>query len=141
MPTHRFSSPVEASAETVWAVLLDKMDHPQRYIEDALDAEVLERHPDGVIRRMTLPGGVDFRERIIADVDARTITFILMDHPTYEGTVTNHLVPAPGGVDLVFHMDWRVRPGCQEERDPRELPALIESSVLHTKRIAEALER
>ena len=141
MPSHRFSSHVEASPETVWAVLLDKMDHPQRYIEDALDAEVLERGPEGVVRRMTLPGGVELRERIVADPSTRCVTFTLMDHPVYEGTVTNRLEPTPGGgAHLVFDLAWTARPGCEDARDPRELAGLIESSVLHTKRIAEALE-
>ena len=142
MPTHRVVSRVEASPETVWAVLLDKMEHPHRYIEDALDAEILDRLPDGVIRRMTLPGGVDFKEHISADPEAQSITFTLLDHPVYEGTVRNELQRAQdGGVELAFVLDWRIRPGCVDERDPEELPALIRSSVLHTKRIAEALEQ
>lgn len=141
MPSYLVSSRVDASPETVWAVLLDKMEHPQRYIEDALDAEILERLPDGVIRRMTLPGGVDFRERIAADPRAQTITFTLLDHPIYEGTVLNRLLAGrEGGLELVFELDWRERPGCRDDRDPEELPALIRSSVMHTKRIAEALE-
>lgn len=141
MPSHRVRSRVDASPETVWAVLLDKMEHPHRYIEDTLDAEILERRPDGLVRRMTLPGGVDFRERITADAAARTITFTLLDHPVYEGTVVNRLeVVSEGGVELAFDLDWRARPGCVDERDPEELPGLIRSSVMHTKRIAEALE-
>ncbi len=141
MPYHRVRSRVDASPETVWAVLLDKVEHPQRYIEDALGAEVLERSPGGVIRQMTLPGGVDFRERIVADPRTQTITFTLLDHPVYEGTVLNRLELAPdGAVELAFELDWTQRPGCDDGRDPDELPALIRSSVMHTKRIAEALE-
>jgi hypothetical protein len=41
---------------------------------------------------------------------------------------------------LAFDLEWRQRPGCEDDRDPDELPALIRSSVMHTKRIAEALE-
>jgi hypothetical protein len=141
MPKHRVSSPVNASPETVWAVLLDKMDHPQRYIEDALDAEILQRDRDGVVRILVLPGGVAFRERISADPGNRTITFTLLDHPVYEGTVMNRLkVGGDGRVDLAFELDWQLRPGCVDERDPGEPLALIQSSVMHTKRIAEALE-
>lgn len=141
MPTHQVSSRVDASPDTVWAVLLDKMDHPQRYIEDALDAEILSRNPEGVVRRLVLPGGVAFRERIAADPGTRTITFTLLDHPVYEGTVLNRMLATEdGGVELAFELDWRARPGCVDDRDPGEILALIQSSVLHTKRIAEALE-
>jgi len=141
MPAHRVSSPVDASPDTVWAVLLDKMEHPQRYIEDALDAEILDRTGGAMVRQLVLPGGVTFRERITADPVARIITFTLLDHPVYEGTVVNLLRVAPaGGVELVFELDWRARPGSEDDRDPEELPGLIRSSVLHTRRIAEALE-
>jgi len=141
MPAHRVSSPVNASPDTVWAVLLDKMEHPQRYIEDALDAEILDRTEGAVVRQLVLPGGVSFRERITADTAARTITFTLLDHPVYEGTVVNLLRAASaGGAELIFELDWRPRPGCRDDRGPEELRGLIESSVMHTRRIAEALE-
>lgn len=141
MPSHRIVQAVEASPETVWAVLLDKMEHPQRYIEDALDAEILAREPGGVIRLLVLPGGVAFRERITADAERRMITFTLLDHPVYEGTVVNRLESRPnGGLDLIFELTWKPRAGARETRDPHEVLGLIESSVMHTKRIAEALE-
>lgn len=141
MPTHRVSSPVDASPDTVWAVLLDKMEHPQRYIEDALDAEILDRTGGAMVRQLVLPGGVTFRERITADPVARIITFTLLDHPVYEGTVVNLLRVGPaGGVELIFELDWRPRPGFVDDHGPEALPALIESSVMHTRRIAEALE-
>lgn len=141
MPVFQIRSRVDASPNAVWAVLLDKMVHPQRYIEDALDASILDRSGEGVVRRLVLPGEVAFRERISADPRERTITFTLLDHPLYEGTVLNRLLVAPdGGVELAFELDWRLRPGCVDDRDPEELFALIRSSVMHTKRIAEALE-
>lgn len=141
MPSHRVVRTVEASPETVWAVLLDKMEHPQRYIEDALDAEILAREPAGVVRLLVLPGGVAFRERITADARARTITFTLLDHPVYEGTVVNRLEARPDSAcELEFELVWEARAGCVDARDPHELLALIESSVMHTQRIAEALE-
>jgi hypothetical protein len=100
----------------------------------------MDRAGGAVVRQLVLPGGVSFRERITTDPVARTITFTLLDHPVYEGTVVNLLQMAPGGgVELVFELDWRPRPGCVDDRGPEELPALIESSVMHTRRIAEAL--
>lgn len=140
MPNHRVCSRVEATPETVWAVLLDKMDHPQRYLAEALDADLLERNELDAVRRLMLPGGVAFRERISADPAARTITFTLLDHPVYEGTVLNRLLESPdGGVELAFELDWRLRAGALDLRDPGEPLALIQGSILQTKRIAEAL--
>lgn len=126
---------------TVWAVLLDKMEHPQRYIEDALGVEIIDRDGDSVVRELALPGGVSFRERISTDPAARTVTFTLLDHPVYEGKVVNRLLEGPdGAVELVFELDWQARPGAIDDRDPEEPLALIRSSVMHTQRIAEALE-
>lgn len=141
MPLHRLSSPVLASPEIVWAVLLDKIEHPQRYIEDALDVDILVRGKQSLVRQLVLPGGITFRERIRADPASRTITFTLLDHPVYEGTVTNELrTSQDGAVELAFELDWKIRPGCQADRGPEEALALINSSVMHTKRIAEALQ-
>lgn len=141
MPFHRVSASVFASAESVWAVLLDKMDHPQRYIEDALDVEVLERNPADMVRQLVLPGGITFRERVVPHPATRTITFTLLDHPLYEGQVVNQLQKdGEGRTELVFELDWTLRPGCVEMRDPEEVLDLIRTSVMHTKRIAEALE-
>lgn len=141
-PLYRVSSHVDAPPETVWAVLLDKMEHPQRYMADALDSDIVVRGKQSVVRELVLPGGVTFRERIAADSEAHTITYTLLDHPVYEGTVTNQLLAASGGgVDLAFELDWNVRPGCTADRDPDEALALIRSSMAHTKRIAEALEK
>jgi hypothetical protein len=137
---HRVSSHVDASPDTVWAVLLDKMVHPQRYIEDALDAEILDRGQGSVVRQLVLPGGVTFRERISADPEDQSITFTLLDHPVYEGTVINRLRAKPQGVDLVFELNWKLRAGCVDDRDPDEALGLIASSILHTKQVAEALE-
>jgi hypothetical protein len=141
-PLYRVSSHVDAPPETVWAVLLDKMEHPQRYMDDALDSDILVRGQHSVVRELVLPGGVTFRERIAADFATRTITYTLLDHPVYEGSVVNELKSAVnGGVDLAFELDWKVRPGCVADRDPDEALALIRSSMDHTKRIAEALEK
>lgn len=141
MPFHRVSASVFASEESVWAVLLDKMDHPQRYIEDALGVDILERGPAAMVRQLVLPGGVTFRERVVPHPATRTVIFTLLDHPLYEGQVVNQLQRGEEGrTELIFELDWTLRPGCVEERDPEELLDLIRSSVMHTKRIAEALE-
>jgi hypothetical protein len=116
------------------------MEHPQRYIEDALGVEIIDRDEASVVRELALPGGVFFRERISADPETRTVTFTLLDHPVYEGTVVNRLLEASdGGLELVFELDWRARPGAVDDRDPDEPLALIRSSLMHTQRIAEAL--
>ncbi len=47
-----FSIPANASLETVWNVLLDKIENPERYNPEAGDCKILERHDNEVLREM-----------------------------------------------------------------------------------------
>jgi hypothetical protein len=141
MPQARFAESVNASVDTIWRLLEDKVEHPARYVPGVAESAILERFPGGVVRTMRLPHG-PVTERITLDRDARLVTFALIDHPQWHGSVINRIDPAPSGGDgapvLVFEMDWR-------PHDPSTAPALdmnptIRQAVLHTKALAEAAE-
>lgn len=56
---------VEAEPETVWGVLLDSVENPQRYLPDAEGAKILERLAGGVVEELKVgnevaPGVFDF---------------------------------------------------------------------------------
>jgi len=133
---------VKAPLETVWALLLDKMEHPQRYIESVMDYSILERGDGWMLREMELPGEFRLRERISVDEATRTLTFTLVEHPSFAGTVRNHVRGLEGrddAVELEFDMDWRERPGAPAPaEDPVEM---IRSAVAHLRDIAEELCR
>jgi len=133
---------VYAPLETVWALLLDKMEHPQRYIESIMDYSILERGEGWMLREMELPGEFHLRERITEDEATRTLTFTLVEHPGFEGTVRNQVRSLEGrddAVELEFDMDWRERPGAPA---PAEDPCrLIRSAAEHMRDIAEELSR
>jgi hypothetical protein len=142
MPRCSHRTVVKAPLGTVWALLLDKMEHPQRYIESVMDYSILERGEGWVLREMELPGEFRLRERITVAEAARTLTFTLVEHPSFEGTVSNYLRALEGredAVELEFDMDWRERPGAPPPaEDPCEM---IRSAVEHTRDIAEELYR
>lgn len=132
---------VNAPLETVWALLLDKLEHPQRYIESVMDYAILDRGDGWVLREMELPGAQWLRERIVVDEATHTQTYTLVAHPTFEGCVINRARTLPGtsGVELEFEMNWRARPGATE---PSEDPCgMIRSALEHTRDIAEELYR
>lgn len=140
MPRCHARGTVAAPLETVWAVLLDKMERPQRYLEGVLDYRILEEAEDHVIRELALVGERWLRERVEVDPDGRRITFRLEDHPTYEGHVSNQVAARPdGGVEMTFEMDWRPRPGLPE--DPEDPSDLIHRAFARTQEIAEELAR
>ncbi|MBL0211586.1 MAG: DUF1857 family protein [Holophagaceae bacterium] len=142
MPRCNHSLTVRAPLETVWALLLDKIEHPQRYIESVMDYSILERGDGWVLREMELPGEFRLRERILVDEAARSLTFTLVEHPSFEGSVRNHVRALPGredAVELEFEMDWRERPGAPS---PAEDPCgMVQSAVAHMRDIAEELCR
>lgn len=142
MPRCIHRATVKAPLETVWALLLDKMEHPQRYIESIMDYSILERGDGWMLRELELPGEFQLRERITVDEATRTLTFTLVEHPCFEGTVRNHVKALDGpeeAVALEFDMDWRERPGAPAPaEDPCEM---LRSAVEHTRDIAEELCR
>ncbi len=142
MPYSRHLVPVRAPLETVWELLLDKVEHPHRYIESVLDFAILGQGEDWTLREMTLPGCATLREFIRVDATAHTLVHTLVDHPCFEGEVINRVTRVPGREDLVeleFAMDWLLRPGAQApEDDPADL---VRSAVEHTREIAEELAR
>jgi hypothetical protein len=141
MPQARHLVRVKAPPETVWELLLDKLERPHRYIESVLDSAILDRGENWMLREMTLPGLTVLRERIEVNEAARTLTFTLMEHPNFEGAVINRVRPtdSPETVELEFAMDWRPRPDRPfSEEDPGDL---IRSAAEHIRDIAEALAR
>lgn len=130
---------IEAPPETVWALLVDKVEHPQRYLEGVLDYRILDRGEDWVLRELEVPD-ILFRERVQLDAASGTVTFTLEDHPCCEGRILNRMMPGPDGtVDLEFLLDWQVRPGhVRRSADPEPL---IRSALEHLKQIAEELAR
>jgi len=55
MPQTVFSSLVNASLETVWDLLLDKVESPGIYISAVEESKILEIYNDGVLREMRTP--------------------------------------------------------------------------------------
>ena len=75
-----YSMLVHAQAETVWKLLLDRVDNPQNYLHGVNGVRIIERSPVGVIREMDWEGKM-IREKILPDQDNYRITTHLMEHP------------------------------------------------------------
>src|SRR5690349_4979284 len=90
--THRV--PVRTSLETLWALLVDKIRNPDRYIAGVEKVEILEDvGPLAIERRMHLRSASSrvtaVRERIVADEATHTVVFKLLDDPVFTGWVVN----------------------------------------------------
>lgn len=138
MPRAVESVVVKAPMDTVWELLIDKAENPQRYLEGILDFRILGRGEGWILREMELTGAQWLRERVDLDPAEGRMTFRLEDHPAFEGTVVNRVSPhSPGAVTLTFEMDWVPKQGGGTVAgNPAEL---IHGALGRTKEIAEEL--
>jgi hypothetical protein len=135
--THRV--PVRTSLETLWALLLDKIRRPDRYIDGVEKVEILEDGgPTAIERRMHVRSSsrvTAVRERIVADESTHTVVFKLQGDPVFTGWVINVIHEEQGQLELEYSMHWTPRPGAQvPERDWQDA---ITRAVEHTREMAE----
>lgn len=141
MPYTTFSSPVNTSFETLWNILVDKVDNPYRYISEVKESKILKRYNDGVLREMKTDK-MTIKERITVDEQAREVRFTLVEHPLFTGHVINKVfLPSnnyPNNpLKLTFILDWQPTNEEAEKINPEEVELMIQDGVLHTKSIAE----
>ena len=139
-----FSTPVNASSSTVWNVLLDKIENPERYNPEAQDYKILERHGNQVLREMKALN-VTIKERITWDEKTREIRHTLVNNPLFVGQAVNAVVrPAsnnPNDLPIItFTLDWE--PYNEEGRHVAQeiqakLAQAVPQAVLNSKTVAE----
>jgi hypothetical protein len=139
VPKASYSVQVSAPVETVWRLLLDKIENPGTYVPGVSAVKILDRQPGYVIRSMKT-GDIEVVERITVFAKRHEVDFVLVDHPVYAGQVVNRIEPPlrPGlSCTLTFALDWRRKDG---EADSLDLQATIERAVRQTKTLAERAE-
>jgi hypothetical protein len=127
---------VKAPVETLWRLLLDKIENPGAYVPGVESVQILERQPGYLLRRMKA-GGLEVIERITAFEKTHEVDFVLVDHPVYAGQVVNRIEPPlrPGlSCTLSFALDWRRKDG---QPDSLDLQPNNEKAVRQTKALAE----
>ena len=134
MPTASFTTTIDARFEDLWALLVDKIENPGRYVPGVIEIEILERSGGGVLRRMRT-AELTVVERITVDEVARTIIFGLVDHPSFEGEVVNHVnATNKGPLQLTFALNWTAK---REDDADVDLMPMVQGAVLHTKALVE----
>lgn len=141
MPYTTFTSPVNASFETLWGMLVDKVENPQRYIPEVEAVNILERYEDGILREMKLPG-MQLKERITINEEAREIKFTLAGHPLFAGEIINKIdTPlhdkSGNSLMLTFTQNWQALNDEAGQMNSEEMAQTIKKAVLHLKELAE----
>ncbi|GAB5471558.1 MAG: hypothetical protein Kilf2KO_45880 [Rhodospirillales bacterium] len=139
MPKASHTVEVKASLERLWALLLDKIEQPQRYVPGVVKVEILDRQPGFTLRRMKTEAFTAV-ERITVFEKRHEIDFVLVDHPLYAGQVVNRIEQLydsqqPGlPLNLTFALDWRRTDGQPDRLDMNDA---IRAAVEQTKSLAE----
>ncbi len=147
MPKIEYFVPVDASLQTIWNVLLDRIEHPERYMLGVDSFEFLESTEDYAVRQILIKG-FPLKERITIDERMGEVRYELMDHPLFQGDVFNAIIP-PAQDDLKakpvvqFRMNWQ--PLNEEaqaaEVEGREmLEASLKQAVHFVRDLAEHME-
>lgn len=143
-----YSIPVNASVETVWEFLLDKMQNPQPYIPYVVEElKILERFEDGILREIRT-SQMHMKERIKADKKAGKVTFDV-EHPLFTGYFINQVTLPPTNGNsaalpiLTYTMDLKPKTDKALEQEEAKWfikaaqPEMVEQAVLQMKSIVE----
>jgi len=82
---------VHAEHDTLWNVLLDRLQHPERYTSGISQARILERTDDVMLREMKLHGDI-VKERITIKPYDSEIEHELLEHPQFSGMIVLRIV-------------------------------------------------
>lgn len=148
MPKLEYFEPVDAELQTIWTVLLDRIEHPTRYMVGVEAFEFLEGDETYAIRQVVI-GGIELKEKITIDETQGEIRYQLLDHPLYTGDVYNALIPPaeddPKAKPVVqFRMDWQPLNEEAQALDVQAkemMQASLEDAVHFVREMAETMER
>jgi ribosome-associated toxin RatA of RatAB toxin-antitoxin module len=131
-----FTSPIDAAPETVWALLKERVEHPEQFTEGLKEAKMLEQSPSGVLRELSF-GARSWKERVTVEENEHRITYELVEHPTLEGDLVHQFLPREGGgVTVAFTLNYRYKNGATSN-NAMDLGQAVQDSLLDLKNRAE----
>ena len=81
-----FQELIHVEHETLWNMLLDRVQHPERYTPGITETRFLEKTDSVVVREITLHEKV-IKERISIDTHGYQLRHELLDHPLFTGVI------------------------------------------------------
>ena len=140
-----YSCEVHAALDTVWKLLIEKVEQPQSYMPGVVQARILQHYGNGVLREIKCDGML-IKEKVVIDKIHGEIHFFLLEHPLFTGRVVNRVVPSavqsPVAPQMLsIEVDWVPKDEEAERLIQSGIPDQIQNEVLMLKQRAEALER
>ena len=126
---------INSTIETLWALLLDKVQYPDRTIKEITHVEILEKYDDGILRQMQALGMI-IKERITIDVQNKIIRFDLIENSMFTGYFLNKVEGYDGKLRLIYEQNWiPITPQARELET--KLPQILINGVQEMKELAE----
>jgi uncharacterized protein (DUF302 family) len=140
-----YSCEVHAALDTVWKLLIEKVEQPQSYIPGVVQSRILQHYGNGVLREVK-SNGMMIKEKVVIDKIHGEIHYFLLEHPLFTGKVVNRVVPSAvqspvAPQILTIEVDWAPKDEDAERLIQSGIPEQIQSELLSLKQRAEAMER
>jgi uncharacterized protein (DUF302 family) len=140
-----YSSEVNAALDTIWKLLIEKVEQPQSYMPGVTHSRILQHYGNGVLREVR-GEGLLIKEKVVIDKPHGEVHYFLLEHPLFTGRVVNRVVPSSvqspvAPQVLTIEVEWTPKDEHAEQLIQTRIPEQIQSEVLSLKQRAEALER
>ncbi|CAF0987556.1 unnamed protein product [Rotaria sordida] len=146
MPEYRYKVFLNARYEVVWQKLLDKIKHPEKYVQGIRHVEILENDSDHVLRIVHFENDKwePLKELIVADKTAGIIVYRLVDHPYFEGETIN-ICRTTNQVfhsELEYEINWKLKDqnAAESIEEKHIAEQALELAANEMKRISEEAE-
>lgn len=146
MPEYKYKVFVNARFEVIWQKLLDKIEHPEKYVEGIRHVEMLEKEDNHWLRLIQFSNHSwqELKELIVADQSSGIIVYRLVDHPYFEGETinicrtTNQVYQS----ELEYQINWKLKDFNHHEsiQDKDIAQEALQLAVNEMKRISEDAE-
>ena len=129
------SEQINSTFETLWTLLLDKAQHPDRTIKEVTRVEVLEKYDESILRQMQALG-ITIKERITIDKQNKIVRFDLIENSMFTGYFLNKVEGYDGKLTLIYEQNWiPIMPQARELET--KLPQILINGVQEMKERAE----
>ena len=130
-----YSEQINSTFEKLWALLLDKVQHPNRTVKEITNVDILEKYDDGILRQMQALGMI-IKERITIDEQNKIVRFELIQNSMFTGYFLNKVEGYDGELTLIYEQNWIPITPQAKELETR-LPQILINGVQEMKELAE----
>ncbi|CAF4764147.1 unnamed protein product, partial [Rotaria sp. Silwood2] len=126
--------------------LLDKIEHPEKYVEGIRRVEILENESDHILRIVHFENDKweSLKELIVTDKTTGIIVYRLIDHPYFQGETINicRTTNQVFQTELEYEINWKLKDknAAESIEDKYIAEQTLQLAINEMKRISEEAE-